>query len=139
MKVRIILSILLLSFSMAHADNISDARTAELIETIAAEYYDAYLTQPNRAGDYQIGSSITDLFHKEGVVRLIISLPDGTQKILDFDERFSTAKPTKLEPTSNTTSRLSFDLNHSTVSVTSTTHLSKYTSKPYQVWTIDKP
>lgn len=139
MKTRIILSIMLLLAPMAHADYVTDTKTAELIEAIVAKYYDTYLLQPDKMGDFRIGSAFIDRFHKEGLVRILISLPDGTQKSFDFDDRFSTTKPTKIEPTSSAASRLSFVLSQSAISVTSTPYQSKHSPITYQVWTIDKP
>jgi hypothetical protein len=119
----------------------SNAQTtrAELVDAIVTKYLAVYSSQPDKIGDFHIGSSFVDRFREDGLVRIVISLPDGTQKSFDFDDRFSTAKPTKIEPLSDTTSRLSFTFGQSTVRVTSTVHQRLQRPATYQVWTIDKP
>ena len=111
----------------------------ELIEDIVGKYFDVYSLSHDKIGGFSIGSSYIDHFREDGLVRIIVFLPDGTQKTFDFDGRFTDVKPEKIESTSHTTARLSFAIGSSTLGITSTVYLSSHRPIAYQVWTIEKP
>ena len=112
------------------ANNLDFATTPGVISASLAKYYDVYCLDPARLGGYQF--NFVDRLRVDGVVRIILNLPDGSQRIFDADDTLTGGHVEKTEPISGTACRLSFRRGDEQTEIFSTAYF--YYGGPFTYW-----
>ena len=112
------------------ANSLGFDTTAGCISAALAKYFDVYCLSPNSLGEYRF--NFVDRLRADGVVRIILNLPDGSQRIFDADDSLTGGHVEKTEPISGTACRLSFRRGDEQMEVFSTAYF--YVGGPFTYW-----
>ena len=110
--------------------------TPGLIEAILSKYFDVYCVSPEKLADFAFGQDAVERFHRDGILRIIVMLPDSASKTFDLDQRLSGGRVERIASISRGVSKLAFRTGDSDLSITSTVHIASLRPFIYQVWTL---
>lgn len=112
------------------ANSLGFDTTAGRIGAALAKYFDVYCLDPVKLDEYRF--HFVDRLRTDGVVRVILNLPDGSQRTFDADDTLAGGHIEKTEPISGTACRLSFRREDEQTEIFSTAYF--YVGGPFTFW-----
>ena len=104
--------------------------TVGVIDAALAKYFDVYCQKPTSLSEYHF--NFVDQLRADGVVRITLNLPDGSQRTFDADDTLAGGHVEKTELISGTACRLSFRRGDEQTEVFSTAY--SHIGRPFTYW-----